>query len=74
MGGLIVLDFIDMKSRRDQQSVYQKVRRGCAGDRAKTRVLPIATGPHEMTPTSFRACMTPSMIARIARAGRVKSA
>ena len=25
MGGLIVLDFIDMKSRRDQQSVYQRM-------------------------------------------------
>src|SRR5438105_14462516 len=26
MGGLIVLDFIDMKSRRDQQQVYHRMR------------------------------------------------
>src|SRR5205823_15126019 len=25
MGGLIVLDFIDMKNRRDQQGVYQRM-------------------------------------------------
>ena len=30
MGGLIVLDFIDMKARRDQQSVYQRVKEGPA--------------------------------------------
>ena len=28
MGGLIVLDFIDMKSRRDQQAVYQRIKDG----------------------------------------------
>jgi ribonuclease G len=50
MGGLIVLDFIDMKSRRDQQSVYQKVKEGLKRDRAKTHVLPISQlGLMEMT-------------------------
>jgi ribonuclease G len=50
MGGLIVLDFIDMKSRRDQQSVYQKVKEGLRRDRAKTHVLPISQlGLMEMT-------------------------
>jgi len=42
MGGLIVLDFIDMKSRRDQQSVYQKMKEGLRRDKAKTHVLPIS--------------------------------
>ena len=42
MGGLIVLDFIDMKSRRDQQAVYQRVREGLRRDKAKTHVLPIS--------------------------------
>lgn len=50
MGGLIVLDFIDMKSRRDQQSVCQKVKEGLKRDRAKTHVLPISQlGLMEMT-------------------------
>jgi ribonuclease G len=50
MGGLIVLDFIDMKSRRDQQQVYSKMREGLRRDRAKTHILPISQlGLMEMT-------------------------
>ena len=50
MGGLIVLDFIDMKSRRDQQNVYQKVKEGLRRDKAKTHILPISQlGLMEMT-------------------------
>src|SRR5207237_7455702 len=50
MGGLIVLDFIDMKSRRDQQSVYQRMKEGLRRDRAKPHILPISQlGLMEMT-------------------------
>ena len=50
MGGLIVLDFIDMKSRRDQQAVYQRIKDGMKRDKAKTHVLPISQlGLMEMT-------------------------
>ena len=50
MGGLIVLDFIDMKSRRDQQTVYQRVKEGLRRDKAKTHILPISQlGLMEMT-------------------------
>jgi len=50
MGGLIVLDFIDMKGRRDQQQVYQRVKEGLRRDKAKTHVLPISQlGLMEMT-------------------------
>jgi len=50
MGGLIVLDFIDMKSRRDQQQVYQRIKEGLRRDKAKTHVLPISQlGLMEMT-------------------------
>lgn len=50
MGGLIVLDFIDMKSRRDQQQVYLKLKEGLRRDKAKTHVLPISQlGLLEMT-------------------------
>ena len=50
MGGLIVLDFIDMRSRRDQQQVYQRVKEGLRRDKAKTHILPISQlGLMEMT-------------------------
>ena len=50
IGGLVVLDFIDMKSRRDQQAVYQRVKDGLKRDKAKTHILPISQlGLMEMT-------------------------
>ena len=50
IGGLIILDFIDMKSRKDQQQVYQKVKHGLRRDKSKTHVLPISQlGLMEMT-------------------------
>lgn len=50
IGGLIVLDFIDMKHPRDQRSVYQRVKEGLRRDRAKTHILPISQlGLMEMT-------------------------
>src|SRR5205814_62405 len=50
MGGLIVLDFIDMKSRGDQHKVFQRMKEGLRRDKAKTHVLPISQlGLMEMT-------------------------
>ena len=50
LGGLIVLDFIDMRHRRDQQTVYQRVKEGLKRDKAKTHILPISQlGLMEMT-------------------------
>ena len=50
MGGLIVLDFIDMKSGRDRQLVHNKMREGLRRDKAKTHILPISQlGLMEMT-------------------------
>jgi ribonuclease G len=50
IGGLIVLDFIDMKSRRDQQQVYHRMKEGLRRDKAKTHILPISQlGLMEMT-------------------------
>src|SRR6202000_3559614 len=42
MGGLIVLDFIDMKHPRDRQNVYQRMKEGLRRDKAKTHILPIS--------------------------------
>ena len=50
IGGLIVIDFIDMRHRNDQQKVTQKVREGVRRDKAKTRILNISQlGLMEMT-------------------------
>lgn len=50
IGGIIILDFIDMRSRKDQQAVYQKLKECLAHDKAKTHVLPISSlGLIEMT-------------------------
>lgn len=50
MGGLIVVDFIDMKQRRDQQAVYKAMLDHLKRDKAKTQVLPISQfGLMEMT-------------------------
>jgi len=50
MGGIIVLDFIDMKSRKDQQVLYQRMKENLRRDRAKTHILPLSQlGLMEMT-------------------------
>ena len=62
IGGLLVLDFIDMRHHRDQQDVYNRVRDRLKRDRAKTHVLAISElGLMEMT----RQRQTESMAAAV---------
>ena len=42
MGGLIVVDFIDMKHRRDQQAVYKMLKDRMHRDKAKVQLVPIS--------------------------------
>src|ERR1700736_3033753 len=50
IGGLIIADFIDMKSRRDQQAFFNLMKERLRRDKAKTHVLPISQlGLMEMT-------------------------
>lgn len=50
MGGLVVVDFIDMKGRREQQAVYRAMMDRVKRDKAKIQVLPISQfGLMEMT-------------------------
>lgn len=59
IGGLIVIDFIDMRNRGDQHRVTQKVRDGVKRDKAKTRILPISQlGLLEMTRQRHSESMT----------------
>ena len=50
IGGLIVLDFIDMKASHDRRDVFNRMRDGLRKDKAKTHVLAISDlGLMEMT-------------------------
>ncbi len=50
IGGLVIGDFIDMKSRKDQQMVYSRMRERLKRDKAKTHVLQLSSlGLMEMT-------------------------
>lgn len=50
IGGLVVIDFIDMKARRDQNAVGRKLKECLRHDKARTNVLPISQlGLCEMT-------------------------
>ena len=42
IGGLIIVDFIDMKRRGDRNAVYHCMRREMDQDRARSHVLPIS--------------------------------
>jgi len=50
IGGLVVIDLIDMKSRKHQNSVFRAMKEALRRDRARTNVLPISElGIMEMT-------------------------
>ena len=50
IGGLVVLDLIDMKSRKHQNSVHKTMKQALKRDRSRTNVLPISElGLMEMT-------------------------
>ena len=50
IGGLVVIDFIDMKSRKNQAAVYKTLKEALQKDKARTNVLPVSQlGLVEMT-------------------------
>lgn len=55
VGGLVVVDFIDMVDEKNRRKVYDELKRGLRTDRAKTDVLPISPfGILEMTRQRLR--------------------
>ncbi|RKX33227.1 MAG: ribonuclease E/G [Verrucomicrobia bacterium] len=42
IGGLIIIDFIDMKQRRHRNSILARMKAAMADDKAKTHILPIS--------------------------------
>src|SRR5246127_47576 len=62
IGGLIISDFIDMKNRKDQQLVYNRMKERLKRDKAKTHVLPVSPlGLMEMTRQRAQESLTGSM-------------
>src|SRR4051812_18628182 len=50
IGGLVIMDFIDMKERRHRNSVYDRMVELMSEDKAKTHILPISSlGIMQMT-------------------------
>lgn len=50
IGGLVVIDFIDMKSRKHQNAIYKMMKDALKNDKARTNVLPLSQlGLMEMT-------------------------
>lgn len=42
LGGLVIVDFIDMKNKGDQRKVHQRMKAAMADDKAKHNILPIS--------------------------------
>ncbi|MDD5697113.1 MAG: Rne/Rng family ribonuclease [Victivallaceae bacterium] len=50
VGGLVVIDFIDMRSSRDRETIFKLMRKLVKNDRAKSTILPLSRlGLMEMT-------------------------
>jgi len=63
IGGLVVIDLIDMKSRKHQNSVYRAMKTALKCDRARTNVLPISElGLMEMTRQRVEESLLSSMV------------
>src|SRR5690606_10643203 len=55
MGGIIVVDFIDMKNPENKKLIYKTMKDERAGDRAKLTVLPLSkVGLMQITPERGR--------------------
>ena len=77
IGGLIVVDFIDMKGRKDQNAVYRRMLKSTDNDKAKIQVLPLSQlGLMEMTRQRLNESLSRSMYESCAvckGTGRIKS-
>ena len=62
IGGLVVIDLIDMRHRKDQQTVYKVIKDRLKKDKAKTQVLQISPiGLMEMTRQRLNESLRDSM-------------
>jgi ribonuclease G len=59
LGGIIVVDFIDLRDDKDRKKVYDEIKKGFKDDRAVTKVLPMSDfGLVEITRQRLRPSLT----------------
>jgi ribonuclease G len=59
LGGIIVVDFIDLRGEKDKKKVYDELKKGFSEDRAVTKVLPMSDfGLVEITRQRLRPSIT----------------
>jgi len=59
LGGIIVVDFIDLRNEKDKKKVYDELKKGFSDDRAVTKVLPMSDfGLVEITRQRLRPSIT----------------
>ncbi|PEN11353.1 ribonuclease G [Longibacter salinarum] len=59
LGGIIVVDFIDLRDEKDRKKVYDEIKKGFKDDRAVTKVLPMSDfGLVEITRQRLRPSLT----------------
>jgi ribonuclease G len=59
LGGIIVVDFIDLRDEKDKKKVYDELKKGFSEDRAVTKVLPMSDfGLVEITRQRLRPSIT----------------
>jgi len=59
LGGIIVVDFIDLRNEKDKKKVYEELKKGFEEDRAVTKVLPMSDfGVVEITRQRLRPSIT----------------
>ena len=59
LGGIIVVDFIDLRDEKDRKKVYDEIKEGFKDDRAVTKVLPMSDfGLVEITRQRLRPSLT----------------
>jgi ribonuclease G len=59
LGGIIVVDFIDLRGEKDKKKVYDELKKGFSDDRAVTKVLPMSDfGLVEITRQRLRPSIT----------------
>ena len=59
LGGIIVIDFIDLRSNKNRQKVHEELKKGFKDDRAVTKILPMSDfGLVEITRQRLRPSIT----------------
>ena len=66
MGGIIVIDFIDMDEAENRQKLYDRMRELMANDRARHNILPLSKfGLMQITRQRVHSILLPVKIARL---------